>query len=112
MSLFDTLVQSLDRMLSKPDIVSPEEEQGHLDLLELSKGRVNDTLDAIRAGNLVAAASTIEDVNVTREMRYQDMIHSTRPQKTGFAHHLEKPTGQAHLDRLAAQDAADPVRER
>lgn len=101
MSLFDRIAQSLDRMLSSPATALPEDEAGHLDLLEQSSGRMRDTIEAIKRGNLVAASSTTEDLRFERETRYQDLVGGSRKQPEGFAAALSPRAESSHVERLA-----------
>lgn len=101
MSLFDRIAQSLDKLLSSPAAIAPEEEQGHLALLEQSSGRIRATLDAIHSGNLVAASSTSEDLLATQQMRYQELVGGPRQRYT------PAPQGaMSHTDRLTANGAS------
>lgn len=102
MSLFDRIAQSLDKMLSSPSSVSPEDEAGHLALLEQSSGRIRETIDAIKRGNLIAASSTTEDFRCTQEMRYQDMVGGPRLKTASFAENFAPSLSVSQVDRVNA----------
>lgn len=94
MSLFDRITQSLDRLLSTPQTVTPEDEQGHIDLLAQSSGRIRDTLEAIKQGNLVAASSSTEDLRAMDEMRYQELVGGSKRNQASFVDRLANETSE------------------
>lgn len=75
MSLFDKITSALDRLMPSPSETTPEEECGHVALLEQSSRRIRDTLKAIKQGRLVATSSTTADLQATDELRYREMIN-------------------------------------
>jgi hypothetical protein len=90
MSLFDRITQKLDRMLSSTSAAVPEDEMGHMALLEQSSSRIRDTLDAINTGNLIAASSTSEDLLATQRMRYQELVGGPLRTEEGFVAKLSR----------------------
>jgi hypothetical protein len=76
MSLFDRITDTLDRLMSSPSAITPEDELGHAALLEQSSNRIRDTLKAIKQGKLVATSSSTADLSATDEIRYREMLRS------------------------------------